>query len=456
MLAVVWVALMLDRRALLLITACTGLMFALPLTFIGDPAYPSNGWRGAVLFTLVALVVGEVAQRSVTHMRTHAANAQTRSEELEEMQRAFGTMAAVAREIALGTEARELVCTAALASLDATIATVVEPRDAGFAITGSAGVPLDRAEIRRVEPLASLQAFKTRERVFVADAHLDARVSPAIVQATGLISIAYEPILRDGEAVGVLAVGWNFERASLDVKTDTVLRFLAAEAGAAIERADLLAQLDGLARSDPLTGLANRRTWNDVIANALRDETTLCVAMIDIDHFKQFNDEHGHAAGDRLLKACAGAWRSHLRAEDTLARVGGEEFAVLLPRCSITNASGCARAPPPRDAERGDGVRGCRRDPPGRGRERRPRARRPGALRGQDLRPQPAADRRVDPARRGGRGRRSACRRRPRSPRRPRRRSPTGGGETTSRTTAPCPGRARTDRSRCARPGARG
>jgi diguanylate cyclase (GGDEF)-like protein len=61
--------------------------------------------------------------------------------------------------------------------------------------------------------------------------------------------------------------------------------------------------------------------------------------MIDLDHFKQFNDEHGHAAGDRLLRACAVAWRSALRSEDTLARVGGEEFAVLLPRCSIIDAT---------------------------------------------------------------------------------------------------------------------
>ena len=311
MLAVVWVAVMLDRRALVLITACTGLMLALPLVLIGDPAYPSTGWRGAVLFTVVALVVGEVAHRSVTHMRRHAADAQRRSEELEDMQRAFGAMATVAREIALGTEARELVCNAALASLDATLATVVEPRENGFAITGSAGVPLDRAEIRRVEPLASLQAFHSRRRVFVPDAGQDARVSPAIVQATGLVSIAFEPILRDGEAVGVLAVGWNSQRQVLNAKTDAILRFLAAEAGAAIERADLLAQLDGLARSDPLTGLPNRRSWNDAIASALRDQTVLCVAMVDLDHFKRFNDEYGHAAGDRLLKACAAAWRGH-------------------------------------------------------------------------------------------------------------------------------------------------
>jgi diguanylate cyclase (GGDEF)-like protein len=60
--------------------------------------------------------------------------------------------------------------------------------------------------------------------------------------------------------------------------------------------------------------------------------------MIDIDHFKRFNDEHGHAAGDRLLRTCALAWKSQLRPSDTLARYGGEEFAVLLPDCSLEDA----------------------------------------------------------------------------------------------------------------------
>lgn len=339
MLAVAWVALMLDRRALLLITVCTGLMFMLPLAFIGGSMYPSTGWRGAILFTFVAFVVGEVVHRSVTHMRAQAGEAERRSAELEEMQHAFAAIARVAREVALGTEARELVCTAALASLDATVATVGEPEEDTFKITGSAGVPLDRVEIRRVEPLASLRAYHTGQRVFIPDARQSVLVSPAITQAAGIISVVFEPILRDGASVGVLAVGWRTPRESIDAKTDAILRVLATEAGAAIERADLLAQLDGLARSDPLTGLPNRRTWDEAITSALRDETVLCVAMIDLDHFKLFNDEHGHAAGDRLLKACAAAWRDHLRAHDTLARIGGEEFAVLLPRCSISDAS---------------------------------------------------------------------------------------------------------------------
>ena len=61
--------------------------------------------------------------------------------------------------------------------------------------------------------------------------------------------------------------------------------------------------------------------------------------MLDLDHFKAFNDEHGHLAGDRQLTACAVAWQTQLRPGDVLARLGGEEFAVLLNGCTLTDAT---------------------------------------------------------------------------------------------------------------------
>jgi diguanylate cyclase (GGDEF)-like protein len=64
----------------------------------------------------------------------------------------------------------------------------------------------------------------------------------------------------------------------------------------------------------------------------------VCVALLDLDHFKAYNDEHGHPAGDRLLEAASAAWESRLRKTDLLARYGGEEFAVLLPECQLDNA----------------------------------------------------------------------------------------------------------------------
>jgi diguanylate cyclase (GGDEF)-like protein len=330
----------LDRRAVRIVTACSALMFAVPLLLIGAPLYPQNGWRGAVLWTVTAYLVGAVVNTAVREQRRQAREARRQSQEMEEMGRAFSAIAEVARDVSLGTDARELVCSAVVSSTDATLATVVEPRGDSFEITGSAGVPIGAEELRSLQPAASIAAFKAARRVFIADVTRQAGVAPLIVRATGIVSALYEPILRDGKPVGVLAIAWKTPRSDIDAKTQAIVQFLAAEAGAAIERSDLLARLDGQARSDPLTALPNRRAWDETLAVAVRGEAGLCVAMVDLDHFKRYNDDHGHAAGDRLLRACALAWKGHLRPADTIARVGGEEFAVLLPNCALADAAG--------------------------------------------------------------------------------------------------------------------
>ena len=109
------------------------------------------------------------------------------------------------------------------------------------------------------------------------------------------------------------------------------------------EREDLIAEVQTLARSDALTGLPNRRALDDQLpremARALRAESPLCLALIDIDHFKVYNDTHGHLAGDAVLRACAAAWDGELRGEDTILRFGGEEFLVVLPECDTADAT---------------------------------------------------------------------------------------------------------------------
>lgn len=101
-------------------------------------------------------------------------------------------------------------------------------------------------------------------------------------------------------------------------------------------------QLAALARSDALTGAPNRRTWDHELSRAcafsLEQDTPLCIAMIDIDHFKVYNDTHGHQAGDRLLREAVAGWTEQLGAGALLARYGGEEFAVLLPGSTLTEA----------------------------------------------------------------------------------------------------------------------
>jgi diguanylate cyclase (GGDEF)-like protein/PAS domain S-box-containing protein len=109
------------------------------------------------------------------------------------------------------------------------------------------------------------------------------------------------------------------------------------------EREELIAEVQSLARSDALTGLPNRRALDEVLpremARALRADTPLCLAIVDIDHFKAYNDTHGHLAGDAVLRDCAAAWDSQLRGEDTILRYGGEEFLVVLPDCAADDAT---------------------------------------------------------------------------------------------------------------------
>jgi diguanylate cyclase (GGDEF)-like protein len=94
-------------------------------------------------------------------------------------------------------------------------------------------------------------------------------------------------------------------------------------------------RLEALLFEDPLTGLSNRRfiltQLAGLVSGARRHDRPLSVAVIDIDHFKAVNDTKGHAEGDRVLAAVAHTLREHLRAEDQLGRLGGEEFLALLP-----------------------------------------------------------------------------------------------------------------------------
>lgn len=117
------------------------------------------------------------------------------------------------------------------------------------------------------------------------------------------------------------------------------LETYAVHAAIALSNANLVGQLEREAAEDPLTGLANQRVFRlscDAEMNrAERELAAVALVVLDIDHFKAVNDTHGHPFGDQVLQAVAGALRSVARGHDTVARIGGEEFALLLPGANL-------------------------------------------------------------------------------------------------------------------------
>ncbi len=101
-------------------------------------------------------------------------------------------------------------------------------------------------------------------------------------------------------------------------------------------------RLAALSISDPLTGLANRRRFAEILAGewrrGARRQDPVSLAMIDIDFFKQYNDRYGHPVGDRCLRRVAGALRDSVRSTDLVARYGGEEFCFILPSTDCESA----------------------------------------------------------------------------------------------------------------------
>jgi len=125
------------------------------------------------------------------------------------------------------------------------------------------------------------------------------------------------------------------------------LRTMANQAAAALENASLVRQLRDAAETDPVTGVYSHRHLQDRIrqetARASRSGSPMSVLMVDLDDFKRVNDEFGHQAGDRVLRAIAGALRAAVRGSDVVARYGGDEFVVLMPDTPAAEANRVAR-----------------------------------------------------------------------------------------------------------------
>ncbi len=165
---------------------------------------------------------------------------------------------------------------------------------------------------------------------------------PVHVATSG--TLACIPLVALGEVVGAVHLHWEvMDGLPLDLR-GAVSRIV-EHASLSVANRRLVAALQGQASTDGRTGLANSRTFDTAVEGALKARSSgepLAVLMLDVDHFKAFNDRHGHPAGDEALRALAGVLRSCVREHDLAARYGGEEFAVMLPGLDATGGASVA------------------------------------------------------------------------------------------------------------------
>jgi diguanylate cyclase (GGDEF)-like protein len=230
-------------------------------------------------------------------------------------------------------------------------------------LPGDAGaIPVDEAGRQRLVPLSAIRyAERTREPLLVSDAMRDDRFARdpyfASVESCSLLVV---PILNQGRLRALLQLENRLIRGAfsperldgvmliagqLAVSLDNALVYASLERKVA-ERTDALAvaneRLELLSITDPLTGLANRRRLEEVLNDEWRRAQRLAepigMAMIDIDHFKLYNDHYGHPAGDDCLQRIAAELKRNIRDVDLVARYGGEEFAIVIPGMDIAAA----------------------------------------------------------------------------------------------------------------------
>lgn len=330
LLPVLWLAIHATRSEVIVALALAIGVFVVPIAVIGGEAYPPGEWQRAGLWAVIVSIVGVTVQRLVAELRERTA--------MQEVARR------VTRELATEADARQGVCEAVCSAAQASTTMIFEPDGHGRLVTTAiVGGELPTLSVPiEGEPSVATMAFVAGEPLFVPDLATNPNVSRRLVEATGAASALFEPLLRGDRAVGVMVVLWDTRVASPSEATRSAIGLLAADAVAAIDRSDLLGQLAALARTDPVTGLANRRAWNEELprelARSRRDGASVAVALLDLDDFKRVNDTEGHQAGDRLLKEAAAAWQTKVRTGDTLARYGGDEFALLLHNCGVEEA----------------------------------------------------------------------------------------------------------------------
>jgi diguanylate cyclase (GGDEF)-like protein len=318
-------------------------VYALPLLY-----HDRTGELLAELTVMVPVFVllgGAVAlgKRRLIELRAAA-------EDMKEQHRALASEQAALRRLATAVAAEKtpdeiyaVVSTEAAGLLGADAAGVLRLESPGEVVIVGA----------ETGPIASELAYRVGDRVPVlpdsgaarlvatGEAVLADHGPDTDVQRHGYRCTVIAPVYVGTRLWGMLAVG-AVESGRFNERTVRGLRDFAGLLGTAIRNTEDRRLLTEMATSDPLTGLANHRTFHErlktEVARALCHGRPLALAIVDLDQFKEINDTAGHGAGDKVLAAVAAQLQRAARTEDVLARIGGDEFALLLPETSSMDA----------------------------------------------------------------------------------------------------------------------
>jgi two-component system, cell cycle response regulator len=181
------------------------------------------------------------------------------------------------------------------------------------------------------------RGIPVRGRIGTGDLLMPAEGEPSVGDVLAV------PLVSMGSSVGVIALYDRTDRRAFDTTDEESLTTLAGQASIAIDNVHFHNEAQRLSTTDPLTGLWNFRYLSMSLAREIERSTRfdrpLAVLMLDLDHFKQVNDAHGHQRGDTVLRELASRVQEQIREVDTFARYGGEEFVVVLPETTVEGAA---------------------------------------------------------------------------------------------------------------------
>lgn len=188
------------------------------------------------------------------------------------------------------------------------------------------------------------EVAKTAAPIFVRELE-ETRDNVLATAMPGAENVAIVPMVAEGEVLGLIAVEWG-KNNRVTMATIELLSNVTGRVALSLSNTFLLAEVQRLASVDGLTGLANRRTFNITfqkeVTRAIRTDVPMSLLLLDIDHFKSVNDNHGHQIGDQVLAESAGGVAEACRGEDLPARYGGEEIVVIMPNCPADQALNAA------------------------------------------------------------------------------------------------------------------